>query len=91
MDPNMEMPDMDMSGTDAHASDNLPGWVDAGNWIWTVIFVVAAIALGYGLVSQRSRPRRRRARSWRNTVSTAVQVMMAAGMAIMFGTLLLQD
>jgi hypothetical protein len=91
MDPNMEMPDMDMSGTDAHASDDLPGWVDAGNWIWTVIFVVAAIVLGYGLVAQRSRRRRRRARSWRNTVSTAVQVMMAAGMAIMFGTLLLQD
>jgi hypothetical protein len=91
MDPKMEMPDMDMSGTNAHASDNLPGWVDAGNWIWTVIFVVAAIVLGYGLVAQRGRRRRRRARSWRNTVSTTVQVLMAAGMAIMFGTLLLQD
>jgi hypothetical protein len=94
MDPNMEMPDMEMpdvSGTDAHASDNLPGWVDAGNWVWTVLFVVAAVVLGYGLVSQRSASRRRRARSWRSTVSTAVQVMMAAGMAIMFGTLLVQD
>jgi hypothetical protein len=93
MDPNMEMPDLempDMSGTDAHASDNLPGWVDAGNWIWTVLFVVAAVVLGYGLVSQRTASRRRRARSWRSTVSTALQVMMAAGMAIMFGTLLLQ-
>jgi hypothetical protein len=96
--PDMEMPDMempDLSGRDAHASDNLPGWVDAGNWIWTVLFVVAAVVLGYllfaGLVSQRSASRRRRARSWRSTVSTAVQVMMAAGMAIMFGTLLLQD
>jgi anti-sigma factor RsiW len=90
----MEMPDMEMpdvSGTDAHASDNLPGWVDAGNWVWTVLFVVAAVVLGYGLVSQRSASRRRRARSWRSTVSTAVQVLMAAGMAIMFGTLLLQD
>jgi uncharacterized membrane protein SirB2 len=94
MDPNMEMPDMEMpdvSGTDAHASDNLPGWVDAGNWVWTVLFVVAAVVLGYGLVSQRSASRRRRARSWRSTVSTAVQLMMAAGMAIMFGTLLVQD
>jgi uncharacterized membrane protein SirB2 len=94
MDPNMEMPDMEMpdvSGTNAHASDNLPGWVDAGNWVWTVLFVVAAVVLGYGLVSQRSASRRRRARSWRSTVSTAVQVLMAAGMAIMFGTLLLQD
>ena len=84
-----------MSGTDAHASDDLPGWVDAGNWVWTVLFVVAAVVLGYllfaGLVSQRSASRRRRARSWRSTVSTAVQVLMAAGMAIMFGTLLLQD
>jgi UPF0716 family protein affecting phage T7 exclusion len=69
----------------------LPGWVDAGNWIWTVIFVVAAVVLGYGLVAQRGGSRRRRARSWRRTVSSAVQVMMAAGMAIMFGTLLLQD
>jgi hypothetical protein len=91
MAPNMEMPDMDMPGTNAHASDNLPGWVDAGNWIWTVIFVVAAVVLGYGLVAQRGGSRRRRARSWRRTVSSAVQVMMAAGMAIMFGTLLLQD
>jgi hypothetical protein len=91
MAPNMEMPDMDMSGTNAHATDNLPGWVDAGNWIWTVIFVVAAVVLGYGLVSQRGGSRRRRARSWRRTVGSAVQVMMAAGMAIMFGTLLLQD
>jgi hypothetical protein len=91
MDPNMEMPDMDMPGPNAHASDNLPGWVDAGNWIWTVIFVVAAVVLGYGLVAQRGGSRRRRARSWRRTVSSAVQVMMAAGMAIMFGTLLLQD
>lgn len=92
MPPGMPMPDMDMDPdmgmTDAHAADDLPSWVDAGNWIWTAVFVVAALVWGYRFASQRGVGRRRRSRSWRRTAVSAVQMLMAAGMAIMFATLL---
>lgn len=87
MPPGMPMPDMDMTAPDAH-TDDLPNWVDAGNWIWTVVFVVAALVWGYRFATQRGAGRRRRSRTWRKTVLSAVQMLMAAGMAIMFATLL---
>ena len=86
MPPGMPMPDMDMDMPDTHAADDLPSWVDAGNWIWTAVFVIAALVWGYRFASQRGR--RRRSRSWRRTAVSAVQMLMAAGMAIMFATLL---
>jgi hypothetical protein len=84
--PGMSMPDMDMTAMDMPADDTYPGWVDTGNWVWTAIFVLAALCWGYRFVAQRPR-----ARSRRRKLVSAVQMTMAAGMAIMFGSMLFQD
>jgi hypothetical protein len=88
--PGVPMPDMDMdmTATDAHPGDTMPGWVDAGNWIWTIVFVVAALVWGYRFATRRGTRRSRRNRSWRRTLGSAVQMLLAVAMAIMFATLL---
>lgn len=84
--PGMPMPDMDMTAPQAHPTENLPDWVNTGNWAWAAIFALAALVWGYRFFVQRGRPRR--SRSWRRTLSTGLQTLLAAGMAIMFATLL---
>ncbi|MCV7199183.1 DUF5134 domain-containing protein [Mycobacterium angelicum] len=79
------VPGEEMTATDVHAAGDWPGWIDAGNGIWTAVFVCAALAWSYWFVTQRGARRRRRL-----SLATAVQAMMAAAMAIMFGTTLLQ-
>ncbi|ORA14723.1 DUF5134 domain-containing protein [Mycobacterium asiaticum] len=101
MPPDQPMPDIEMTPdmnpgmtpgmTPAAApADDWPGWVDVGNWGWALLFVVAAAVWGYRYVAQRRVARRRRSRRWRTTLGAALQAMMAAGTAIMFGALLLQ-
>ncbi len=85
--PDMSIPGMEMTGVDVQASDTYPGWIDRCNWVWTAIFVLAAVCWGYRFVTQR---RRAGARVRRRRLGSAVQAMMAAGMAIMFGTMLFQ-
>nr|WP_231123049.1 DUF5134 domain-containing protein [Mycobacterium asiaticum] len=75
---------------DAAPPDDGPVWVDVGNWGWALLFVVAAAVWGYRYAAQRRVVRRRRSRRWRTTLGTALQAMMAVGMAIMFGALLVQ-
>ncbi|OBK19684.1 DUF5134 domain-containing protein [Mycobacterium asiaticum] len=85
--PDVSMPDMGVAPAEAPTQD-WPGWVDVGNWIWALLFALAAAAWGYRLVTQRRAGRRRRSRAWRRTLGTALQITMAAGTAIMFGALL---
>jgi len=84
------VPGAEMTATDVHAVGDWPGWIDAGNGIWTAVFVVAAVAWGYWFVTHRGARRRRRSGIWRLSLGSAVQATMAAAMAIMFGTTLLQ-
>ncbi|OBI72928.1 hypothetical protein A9X01_07005 [Mycobacterium asiaticum] len=94
MPADQPMPDMDMTPAmtpDATPPDDWPGWVDVGNWGWALLFVAAAVVLGYRYAAQRRVARRRRSRRWRTTLGTALQAMMAVGMAIMFGALLVQS
>ncbi|MCV7093768.1 DUF5134 domain-containing protein [Mycobacterium kubicae] len=84
-----QAPDMDLSGMEVQPDDTWPAWIDLGNWAWTAIFVVAAVVWVYRFVTQRRTGRRRRAGAWRKSLNTAVQAMMALGMAIMFAITLL--
>lgn len=81
-------PDMDTTAMDVHTADAWPSWIDAGNWVWTAVFVLAAIGWGYWFLAQRGGRRRPRVRVWRLSLGSAVQAMMAAAMAIMFATML---
>lgn len=81
-------PDMDATPMDVHPTTDWPSWIDAGNWIWTAVFVLAALAWGYWLLAQRGGRRRRRGRVWRLSLGSAGQAMMAVAMAIMFATML---
>lgn len=60
-----------------------PEWIDTGNGIWTAIFTIAAAVWAYRYLT-----RRRGVRAWRKRVGSAVQAMMAAGMAIVFASML---
>jgi hypothetical protein len=81
----MSMPDMDMTAMDVQADDTYPGWIDTCIWVWTAIFVLAAVCWGYRFATLRQRSG---ARVRRRRLGSAVQAMMAAGMAITFGTML---
>jgi hypothetical protein len=79
----------DMAGMAGTADMDMPGdhsaWVEAVNWLWTVLF--AAAALGWVMryvVLRKAKPTERRHRS----LDAGWQAMMAAGMAIMFGVML---
>lgn len=79
----MSMPGMDMSGTTgASSTPGHPEWIDALNWLCTVVFAVAAVWwLHRFFVERQADPSRRH-------VGVACQAMMAAGMAVMFGVML---
>ncbi|MDT5347838.1 MAG: hypothetical protein QOH91_1125 [Mycobacterium sp.] len=87
--PTMSMPGMDMgpTATDVTASSGPPGWITAVNWFWFVGFVVAAAVWTYLVVAQRRKPATNRRR---RLLYGAGQAMMAAGMAIMFASMVFQ-
>lgn len=60
-----------------------PEWIDAANGTWTALFTIATV-----IWTCRYLARRRRTRVWRRRIGSAVQAMMAAGMAIVFGSML---
>lgn len=79
------MPGMDMpAGSDSAAALTNPPFVVALNWIWTVGFAIAALWWLYRYFVQRkaepSQPTHR-------FLGSAAQVMMAVGMAVMFGVM----
>jgi hypothetical protein len=83
------MPGMDMGPTDMNtsASSESPGWITAGNWFWLVGFAVAAVVWTYLVVAKQRKPANKR---WRGLLYRTGQAMMAAGMAIMFSSMLFQ-
>jgi hypothetical protein len=85
MPPGMQMPDMDMPATDMPANGGSPGWITAVNWFWFAGLVVAAVFWAYRFAAERSHGAAHR--WWLDSLG---QAMMAAGMAIMFGTMLFQ-
>ncbi|WP_018601445.1 DUF5134 domain-containing protein [Mycobacterium sp. 155] len=79
----MNMPGMDMSaGAGASSGPGYPGWIDAMNWLCTVVFAVAAAWWLYRYFTERQ------ADSAHRHISILCQAMMAAGMAVMFGVML---
>jgi hypothetical protein len=84
----MNMPGMDMSGTDAPMTDGsgggYPAYIATLNWVCTLLFAVAAV---YWL-SRYLSLRMNHAGSAEQSLGTLCQSMMAAGMAIMFGIML---
>jgi hypothetical protein len=79
----MAMPGMDMSGAaGTPPAPAYPGWIDALDWLCTVVFVGAAVWWLYRFfVVRQADPARRH-------LGIACQAMMAAGMAVMFGVML---
>jgi hypothetical protein len=85
MPPGVSMPDMDLPVTDMPASGGSPGWITAVNWFWFVGLVVATVFWAYRFAAERLHGAARR--WWLDSLG---QAMMAAGMAIVFGTMLFQ-
>lgn len=82
--PDMSMPGMEMAEAQESTSEAAHNWIGTGNWAWVVVFSVAALVWGYRFLKL---PRRRGRRCWRKRLGSAVQVMTAVGMAIMFAVL----
>lgn len=79
----MDMPGMDMSaGAGASADPGYPGWIDALNWLCTVVFAIAAAWWLYRYFAERQADPASR------HIGIVCQAMMAAGMAVMFGVML---
>ena len=76
---------------DAHASDNLPGGSTPATGSGRSSSSLRRSPWAMGSSPNAARAPTPASPLLANTVSSAVQVMMAAGMAIMFGTLLPQD
>jgi hypothetical protein len=87
--PGTPMPGMDMGATDMNmtASSESPGWITAGNWFWLVGFAVAAVVWTYIVAAKQRKPANKR---WPGLLYGTSQAMMAAGMAIMFSSMLFQ-
>jgi hypothetical protein len=67
------------------ASGGSPGWIPTVNWFWFTGLVVAAVSWAYGFAAERSHGAAQR--WWPDCLG---QARMAAGMAIVFGTMLFQ-
>ena len=84
----MNMPGMDMSGTDAPMTDGsgggYPAYIATLNWVCTIGFAIAAVYWLYRYLSLRMN----HSGSAEQSLSAMCQSMMAAGMAIMFGVML---
>ncbi|NTY58532.1 DUF5134 domain-containing protein [Mycolicibacterium sphagni] len=84
----MNMPGMDMSGTDAPTTDGsgggYPAYIDTLNWVCTVGFAIAAVCWLYRYLAVRMD----RTPGGGVPLGCLCQSMMAAGMAIMFGVML---
>jgi len=82
----MNMPGMDMSGTDAAAGSGpgYPAYIATLNWVCTIGFAVATAYWLYRYLSLRMN----RTATAEQSLSAMCQSMMAAGMAIMFGVML---
>jgi hypothetical protein len=84
----MNMPGMDMSGTDAPLTDGsgggYPAYIATLNWVCTVGFAVAAVYWLYRYLAVRMD----RTAGAGVPLGCLCQSMMAAGMAIMFGVML---
>ncbi|ART71531.1 DUF5134 domain-containing protein [Mycobacterium dioxanotrophicus] len=79
----MDMPGMDMSAAaGASSGPGYPGWIDAVDWLCTVVFAAAAVWWLYRYFAARQ------ADPAHPQFGTACQAMMAAGMAVMFGVML---
>ncbi|WP_026356842.1 DUF5134 domain-containing protein [Mycobacterium sp. 141] len=79
----MDMPGMDMpAGAGASSGPGYPGWIDALNWLCTVVFAIAAAWWLYRYFAERQADPARR------HIGIVCQAMMAAGMAVMFGVML---
>lgn len=83
--PGMDVAGKHMPGAHDSAHGAAQGWVGAGNWFWTILFAAAVAVWGNRFVS-----RRRETGRWRSGAVEALQAMMAAGMAIMFGIMVFQ-
>lgn len=83
--PRGDKTDMYMPATDTTANGGWPGWITAVNWFWFAGFVVAAVFWASRSAAERSHGTLRR--WWLDSLG---QVMMAAGMAIVFDTMLFQ-
>ncbi|MEE3062901.1 MAG: DUF5134 domain-containing protein [Actinomycetota bacterium] len=89
--PDMDMPGMDMSGMDMSSPSNgYPGWIEAVNWFWTIVFAIATVWWLY-----RSRgphkhelPKHELSQPRNDILDAFRQAMMAVGMAITYGTML---
>ncbi|WP_458319822.1 DUF5134 domain-containing protein [Mycolicibacterium brisbanense] len=78
----MDMPGMDMStAAEASTGPGYPGWIDAVDWLCTVVFAAAAVWWLYRYFAARQ------ADPTRRHIGAACQAMMAAGMAVMFGVM----
>lgn len=78
----MDMPGMDMAGGAGTSPDpGYPGWIDALDWLCTVVFAVAAVWWLYRYFAGRQADPARR------HIGIVCQAMMAAGMAVMFGVM----
>lgn len=75
------MTSMDMPEMGAAPPSGRHGWVSTVNWLWAIVFVLAALGWSYLLITPRRRSRTRR-RS-----GALVEAMTAAGMAIMFAVM----
>jgi len=79
----MNMPGMNMAaGAGASSGPGYPAWIDALDWLCTVVFAVAAVWWLYRYFAERQ------ADPGRRHIGIMCQAMMAAGMAVMFGVML---
>jgi len=76
------MPGMDMS-RDTPPTDTAPEWIGMVNWLCVIGFTVAALFWTYRYFSTRKHASGGPACGW----GAACQAMMAAGIAIMFGSM----
>jgi hypothetical protein len=85
----MNMPGMDMSGTDAPTTDGsgggYPAYIATLNWVCALLFAVAAVYWLYRYLTMRMD---RGPAGAGVPLGCLCQSMMAAGMAIMFGVML---
>jgi hypothetical protein len=84
----MNMPGMDMSGTDSAVSDHgvgYPAYIATLNWVCTIGFAVATVYWLYRYLAVRMSGASTDAGQ---PLGILCQSMMAAGMAIMFGVML---
>jgi len=85
MPTDVPMPGIDVPGIDMPASGGSPGWITTVDWFWFAGFLVAAVVWAYRFAAERSHGAVHR--WWLDSLG---QAMMAAGMAIVFGTMLFQ-